>query len=136
MTLREEILAIGLPLNDYGALAAALSATRTKIVPTPIGIGTILAVMAPSGGEFLNTLEAMSASDANVKWSLKMIEQATFDIGHPVTRAQLAAFAAATPALADGIAALLNVALTPDPVNEYDVRCALLDPITGILRTE
>ena len=125
MITRDEILASGLSLDDHGAIAAALSVGRTKIVPTPIGIGTVLAVMAPQGGDFLNALETMGATDANVKWALKMIEQATFDIGHPVTRAQLEQFAIAAPALADGIAALLNVAVVADPVSSQEVSKAM-----------
>lgn len=125
MITRDEILALNMPMDDHGAIAAALSVGRTKIVPTPIGIGTVLAVMAPQGGDFLNALETMGATDANVKWALKMIEQATFDIGHPVTRAQLAAFAQAAPALADGIAALLNVAVQDAPVSSQEVSKAM-----------
>ena len=125
MITRDEILASGLSLDDHGAIAAALSVGRTKIVPTPIGIGTVLAVMAPQGGDFLNALETMGATDANVKWALKMIEQATFDIGHPVTRAQLEQFAQDAPALADGIAALLDVAVQDDPVSSQDVSKAM-----------
>lgn len=125
MITRAEILAFGLSLDDHGAIAAALSVGRTKVVPTPIGIGTVLAVMAPQGGDFLNALETMGATDANVKWALKMIEQATFDIGHPVTRAQLEQFAQDAPVLADGIAALLDVAVQDDPVSSQDVSKAM-----------
>ena len=125
MITRAEILASGLSLDDHGAIAAALSVGRTKVVPTPIGIGTVLAVMAPQGGDFLNALETMGATDANVKWALKMIEQATFDIGHPVTRAQLEQFAQDAPVLADGIAALLDVAVQDDPVSSQDVSKAM-----------
>jgi hypothetical protein len=120
-----EIEASGLPLDpqnrDDGAIAAALSVGRTKIVSMPIGIGTVLAVMAPDGGAFLNALESLSPSDSNVKWALKMIEQATFDVGHPVTRTQLQDFAQAQSQFASGIAALLNVAVVPDPVSSQEV---------------
>lgn len=123
MSLRDEILAGGFDLQrrDDTAIAAALSIGRTKIVPTPIGIGTVLSVMAPFGGEFLNTLETIGASDANVKWALRMIEQASFDVGHPVTRAQLEAFAGAVPAMAGAVNALLNVAVIPDLVSVGEV---------------
>ena len=94
--------------ND-GAIAALLPAA-VNVVSTPIGVGTILAVMAPSGGDFLNGLEGLAAADANVKWSLKLIERGEFDIGHPVTREQLSAFAQANPALSPAISALLAVA--------------------------
>ena len=125
MITRDEILATGLPLDDHSALADALSVGRTKVVSSPIGIGTVLAVMAPMGGDFLNALEAMSPVNANVKWALKMIEQSTFDVGHPVTRAQLEAFSVAVPEMADGITALLNVAVQAGPVSTGDVDKAL-----------
>ena len=125
MITRDEILALNMPLDDHGAIADAMSVGRTKVVPTPIGIGTVLSEMAPIGGDFLNALEAMSTTDANVKWALKMIEQGTFDVGHPVTRAQLEAFAIAAPQMADGITALLNVAVVADPVSSQEVSKAM-----------
>lgn len=123
----DEIAAIDLLLperNDV-AIAAILSTGRVKSQPTPIGIGTVLAVMAPSGGEFLNALESMGASDANVKWAIKMIEQSTFDVGHPVTRAQLEAFAGAAPEMAAAVGALLAVAEVADPIHYNAVSDAL-----------
>jgi hypothetical protein len=125
MITRDEILATGLPLDDHGALAEALSVGRTKVISSPIGIGTVLAAMAPNGGDFLNALEAKGATDANAKWALKMIEQATFDVGHQITRLQLEAFAAANAEMADGIAALLNVAVQADPVSSQEVSKAM-----------
>ena len=125
MVTRDEILATGMPLDDHGAIADALSVVRVKVASTPVGIGTVLAVMAPMGGDFLNALEAMSPSNSNVKWALKMIEQSTFDVGHPVTRAQLEAFAVAVPEMADGITALLNVAVQADPVSSQEVSKAM-----------
>jgi len=107
------------------AIAAILSAGRKSVQPTPIGIGTVLAVMAPDGGAFLNAMEQLGATDANVKWSLKMIEQATFDVGHPVARAQLQAFASAQPALAAAISALLASAEVASPVHYNTVSDAL-----------
>lgn len=88
-------------------------------------MGTILAVMAPSGGGFLNGLEGLAAADANVKWSLKLIERGEFDIGHPVTRMQLSAFAQANPALSPAISALLAVAERTEPVSINAVSDAL-----------
>ena len=123
----DEIAAIDLLLperNDV-TIAAILSTGRVKTQPTPIGIGTVLAVMAPTGGEFLNALESMGASDANVKWALKMIEQSTFDVGHPVTRAQLESFAGATPEMAAAVGALLDVAEVADPIHYNAVSDAL-----------
>jgi len=129
LTPQESVdIAALLPDRNDAAIAAILSADRVKTVPTPIGIGTVLAVMAPSGGDFLNALEGMGAADSNVKWALKMIEQGTFDVGHPVTRAQLHGFAATVPDMAPGITALLAVAAVPDPVP--------VDAVSAILNNE
>lgn len=123
----DEIVAIKpfLPDRNDVAIADILSAGRVKTQATPIGIGTVLAVMTPSGGEFLNALESMGATDANVKWALKMIEQQTFDVGHPVTRSQLEAFSDAVPTMATAIAALMSVAESADPIHYNDVSDAL-----------
>ncbi len=123
----DEIAAIDalLPERNDVQIAAILSVGRTRVQSTPISIGTVLAVMAPDGGNFLNALEALGATDANVKWALKMIEQATFDVGHPVSRAQLAAFAEAQPTLAPAVAALLAVAEQSDPIHYNAVSDAL-----------
>lgn len=123
----DEAIAIDalLPERNDVAISAILSNGRTKTKPTPIGIGTCLAVMAPSGGEFLNALESIGASDANVKWALKMIEQGTFDVGHPVTREQLQGFAVVAPTMADAVAALLAIAECADPVPVAAVSDAL-----------
>ena len=98
-------------------IAEILSAGRTRLKSTPIGIGTVLAVMAPNGGAFLDALETMGATDANVKWLLKLIERGAFDIGLEASRAQMQAYAQAVPALADGINALLQLGMEPDPIH-------------------
>ena len=118
-------IAVHLPARNDVAIAGILSAGRVTALPMRIGIGTILAVMAPNGGAFLDALEALGASDSNVKWTLKLIEQSNFDIGLPVTRQQLSQFALATPALAAAIQALLAVAEQPDPIHYNAVSDAL-----------
>lgn len=104
-------------IRDDLSLAASLSVGQTRVVSTQIGIGTVLAVMAPNGGAFLDSLAAIGASDANVKWALEMIKNGTFDVGHPVTRAQIQAFAAAQPSMASALDDLLAVAVQPDPIS-------------------
>ena len=127
LTGEERITISGLWLSSRNdvEIAALLSRGRVKTKSTPIGIGTCLAVMAPLGGNFLNTLEEIGATDANVKWALKMIEQGTFDVGHPVTRAQLAAFAATTLSMADSVGALMAVAEVADPIHYNIISDAL-----------
>lgn len=114
-----------LPDRNDVQIAAILSVGRVRVVPTRIGIGTILSVMAPAGGDFLNALESMASADSNVKWALKLIEQSNFDIGSPVAQAQLHDFARRVPALATGIAALLAVAEEAAPIHYNAVSDAL-----------
>ena len=114
-----------LPERNDVAIAAILSTDRVRVEPMRIGIGTILATMRPNGGAFLDALEALAATDANVKWTLKLIEQSNFDIGLPATREELSAFAAEHAELATAIAALLAVAEIDDPIHYNAVSDAL-----------
>lgn len=110
--------------NDV-AIAQIISVGRARLKPAPIGIGTILAVMAPNGGAFLDSLEAIGASDANIKWLLKLIERGAFDIGMPASRQQMLAYAQAVPSLAEGINALLQLGIEGDPIHYNTVSDAL-----------
>ena len=113
-----------LSIRDDVSIANLLPKKRV-LVSTPIGIGTILAFLAPSGGAFLDALEAVGQSDPNVKWALKLIEQSNFDIGMPATRAQMKAFAQAAPQFAEGIALLLTLAEKEERVHYNAVSDAL-----------
>ena len=122
----EQIAAIEPYLADRNDVAiASLLPPKVTVVSTPIGIGTILATLAPNGGAFLDALETAGASDPNVKWALKLIEQSNFDVGMAATRAQMIAFAQAAPAFADGIAALLTTADRSEPIHYNAVSDAL-----------
>lgn len=127
MSLLDEIIALGVDLNSRndGEIATALSNGRVKVIPCPIGIGTILGVMAPAGGAFLNGLEAMGAIDPNVRWALETIKLGTFDVGNAGTRLQLGEFASQHPEMQPAIAALLAVAEVSDIVTPQDVAKAL-----------
>lgn len=103
-------------------IADTLSIGRIKLIERFVGIGTILAVMAPNGGLFLDALEALAPSNSTVKWALKLIEAGGMDVGMPATRQQLIAFAEQVPQLSTGIYALLSLAEIPDIVDEYEVR--------------
>lgn len=122
----EQISAIEPYLAERNDVAiAAILPPKVAIVSTPIGIGTILAVLSPNGGAFLDALESAGQSDPNVKWALKLIEQSNFDVGMSATRAQMVAFAQAAPAFADGIAALLATAERSEPIHYNAVSDAL-----------
>ena len=122
----EQLAAIDPYLADRNDVAiAALLPPKVIIVSTPIGIGTILAVLAPNGGAFLDALESAGQADANVKWALKLIEQSNFDVGMAATRTQMQAFAQAAPSFADGIADLLKTAERELPIHYNAVSDAL-----------
>lgn len=117
-----EIQATGLPLDDHGAIAEALSAGRTKLVVTEIGNGTILAELGIAAGNQL--LDAIyNAPD--FKYVKPLLEQGRLDIGSAVTQGaldMLALAGACTQADADKLKAL---AIKPDPVTSQEVTKAL-----------
>ena len=122
----DEITSIDPLLPDRNDVAiAALLPPKVLIQSTPIGIGTILAVLAPNGGAFLDALESAGTSDPNVKWALKLIEQSNFDVGMDATRAQMQAFAQVAPDFAVGIAALLATAERSEPIHYNSVSDSL-----------
>jgi hypothetical protein len=122
----EQVAAIEPYLADRNDVAiAALLPPKVTIQSTPIGIGTILAVLAPHGGTFLDALETLGQTDSNVKWAIKLIEQSNFDVGLAATRAQMVEFAQAAPSFADGISALLATAERWEPIPTNAVSDAL-----------
>ena len=122
----EQIAAIAPYLADRNDVAiASIMPAKVVIVSTPIGIGTILAVLAPNGGAFLDALESAGQTDPNVKWALKLIEQSNFDVGMDATRAQMQAFAQVAPDFAVGIAALMATAERTEPIHFNAVSDAL-----------
>lgn len=127
MGLREEILAGGFDLahRDDGAIAAALSTGRTKIVSRLIGFGTILDALGPAqGAAVLDALEAIGAQVSAVKWGMRLLEASNLDIGLPSVRGQIDALVGV--ALTEEQAATLKaLAVQADPVSSTDVARAL-----------
>lgn len=120
-----DALAPLLAARDDVAIAAHLSIDRTRIGPTQTGIGTILAVMAPDGGDFLNTIETLGATDANCKWTLRLIEAGRLDLGNPITRAQFQIFGMFHPTQVASIDALLAEGIIADPLDVSTLSDAL-----------
>lgn len=125
MTLLEEIQAV-CPLEmiqaaEHGEIAALVSAGRTKVVPTLGGIGLVMEALGPvDGAALLDGLEAQAVSIPALKWAFTLINRGDLDFGSASTRAMITM-------LIDEPArtALLNVAQVPNPITEFDVRCAL-----------
>lgn len=135
MTLRDEILsrpdcAEALAARDCGALAAILSVGRTKIISKPIGYGTVLATLGRGvGGAFLNTLEELGNTvDPDLKWTLKTIENESFDLGEQATRDGIDGLAVAGILSVEGAAALKALAMGPDIVTAEQVADAMFNP--------
>lgn len=131
MTLREEILsrpdcADALAARDCGALAAILSAGRTKTVDKFIGYGTVLeALGAENGAAFLDGLTAVAASSSPVKWALKLLDRGELNIGAAATQQQLDMLASVGVIPVDVAEALKGLAIVPDPYSIQDVILAM-----------
>lgn len=126
MVTYEEIIAIGMPLDDHGVIASALSVGRTKRIQTAIGFGRILDVLGPvDGATVLDTLEAAKASNSPLKWAWYLLERGELDVSLDSVREQLDVLAGAgamTTAQAEAIKAL---AVQADPVSTQDVTKAM-----------
>ena len=123
MTLLEEIQSGGFDLanRDDGAIAAALSAGRTKIVPTLGGIGLVMEALGPiDGAALLDGLELQASSIPALKWAFTLINRGELDFGSPATRAMITM-------LIDEPArtVLLNVAQVADTITAQQVGQAL-----------
>lgn len=123
MSLRDEILAGGFDLvqRDYGAIAAALSVGRTKIVSRLIGVGTILDALGPTeGAAVLDALEVIGTQVSAVKWGVRLLNASNLDIGLPSVRAQIDALVGVALTV-EQAAALKALAIVPDPYSVGDI---------------
>lgn len=106
-------------------IAAALSEGRTKLVPTEIGSGAILAALGEGGGAFLDALVEIGTVNRNVYWTMDLIRQGRLRIDLPATRAGMQGLAAAVPSLAPAVQALMTIGVEPDPIPAELVTSAL-----------
>lgn len=121
MITLDEITATGLDLSDHGAIAAALSVGRTKLVTTAIGEGAILATLGlEAGNAFLDVIDA----HPDFRHVKKIIARGEFDMSSPVSQAGVQGMVPAvlTQEQADALKAL---AVVPDPVTPVDVQRVL-----------
>lgn len=126
MTLLEEILATGFNLaeRDDGAIAAAVSAGRIKVVKYLGGIGTVLETLGPvDGAALLDQLEAVAATNSAVKWALVLVNRGELDFGSTAVRDMIdLLFGVSAPEVAAKLKAL---AVVPDLVSAQQVSQAL-----------
>lgn len=123
MDIYDEIIAGGFDLQnrDDGAIAATLSAGRTKLVPTEIGNGTILETIGLTAGNAL--LDAINAAPG-FRYVKPLLEQGRLRVDSALVRDTLDTLVPSVlkQAQAD---ALKNLAVKPDPVSAQDVAKAL-----------
>ncbi len=110
---------------DDRRIAETLSAGRTKLVPTEIGSGTVLAVLSPGGGAFLDALVQIGEVNRDVYWTMDLIKQGRLRIDLPAVRNGMLALAAAVPTLAPAVDALMTLGVAPDPISVDEVSRAL-----------
>lgn len=122
MALIDEIIATGLPLIDHDAIAAALSAGRTKTVPTEIGNGMIIETIGLAAGNAL--LDAIYGN-ADFRYVKPLLEQGRLRIDSPLVRATLDGMVGAGVITQAEANALKALAVQADPVTAYDVGYAL-----------
>jgi hypothetical protein len=134
MALRDEIIASGIDLSsrDPDVIAAEFSARRVMIVRTTIGIGTILDTLGPDAGAvLLDRLDSLRASVPAIKWAWVLIDRGDLDVGLTSVRTQIDTLASQDVMSLEQAAALKALAEKPNPITEFEVRCALFDPQTG-----
>ncbi len=117
-----EIQATGLPLDDHGAIADALSAGRTKLVPTEIGNGKVLETIGLAAGNAL--LDAIYGSP-DFRYVKPLLEQGRLDVSSDLVRGTLDAMAMAGVVTMQEAEAVKNLAMVADPVSSQDVTRAL-----------
>lgn len=107
-----------LATRDEVAIAAALSAGRTKVVQRLGGIGTVLEVLGPTdGAALLDQLQATTTTVPALKWAWVLVDRGELDFGSASTRAMIDVLVP-EPART----ALKAVAEVPDPVDPFAVR--------------
>ena len=140
MSLRDEILAGGFDLanRDDGAIAAALSQGRTKVVSREVGDGAIaLALGTQAGPLFLYKIKKLAATvlpnDATdeqiipvaiAQQAVESLAKVGFDIGNPDVRSGLSMFEG-TLLNSEQIEAIKALAVVPDVITAQDVAKAL-----------
>ena len=140
MSLRDEILAGGFNLanRDDGAIAAALSQGRTKVVSREVGDGAIaLALGTQAGPLFLYKLKKLAATvlpddatDAQIipvaiaQQAVESLAKVGFDVGDPDVRSGLSMFEG-TLLTSEQIEAIKALAVVPDVITAQDVAKAL-----------
>lgn len=110
-----ELQALAAVRND-AEIAAALSAGRTRIESTFVGVGRVMDCLGPvEGAAVLDALDALRATASPIKWAWLLLERGELDVGLPSVRAQIDTLVPAVMT-AEQAVALKALALRPDPI--------------------
>lgn len=116
---------------DTQAIANALSVGRVKTVERLAGKGTAMKYIGADSGaallEAVSTMAKAEGADLKLKWGWDLLEANELDLGLDSTRAILDGFATAGVITQEEANILKGLAEVPDPVSEFEVRCALLN---------
>ena len=109
------------------AIADALSVGRVRLRPTTVGGGTVLDTLGLEVGNALLDLIATVPAYRHVN---RLVQQAHINLASPLVVGAIRSLVGQQ--IAPGVtftaahaAALIAVAQEPDPVSEFDVRCAI-----------
>jgi hypothetical protein len=107
---------------DSSAIAAALSADRTRARPFEIGNGLILATIGLAAGNAL--LDALHAAP-EFRHVKPLLDRGGLDVSSPLVAQALAMLVASEVIEQEHADALIALGREPDPVSELDVRRAI-----------
>lgn len=130
MTLLDEIKAkcsaALLASQDADAIADVVNVGRTRVAPRLGGIGAVMETLGSvDGPAVLDALDALKGTVPAGKWGWVLLERGELDFGSTVTRQLIDGLVmGGVMTEAQGLA-IKALAEQPDPVSEFDVRCAI-----------
>lgn len=107
--------------GNLAGVAAALSEDRTRPTDAEIGNGLILEVLGIERG---NVLLDLIAQDANLRHVRPLLEQGRLRVSSALVAGWLQGLVLATKLTQEEADAVTALGRGPDPVSEFDVRCA------------
>jgi len=110
--------------NDV-AIAAVLSAGRTRLMSIEVGVGTVIAVMKPNGGAFLDAVDALGQINRDVYWGMDSLRRGVFNPGLESAQGILNDLKKALPQFASELEKIKNLGRVSDPLSFNAVSAAL-----------
>lgn len=121
-TLIKETPSLMSLVPDTAAIAEEICRTKTKYVPTEIGVGTILEVLGVSAG---NSLLDILYSSQDFRYVKPLLEQGRLRLDSAFVVSTIEQFVTAGILTEDQKESLLSTARQPETVTEFEVRVAI-----------